>query len=890
MLGSRIGWAKLVSALATEPAAAGFVATALLSTLGGVAPSMLPARALAQEAEFCSAPPFMGPPLLWDEAPSCEAIDAAPRRSAILACLPHSAGTRAVTPASSTADARRAREAWQRVHALADEGRLSEALVELESVRVALPRLSDRVDAIEAELRDRLGVSRAACDAWARASESPLSSIALRARVARTRCELGLGERRAVSALAELDARYPELPDRDALHLALGLALEGWGDRDAAIREYRVIDLEHPWTEEAAASRSRLAALAAEGARVRPLTLMQRVERADRLTRSGPPSLAREEIERLRAEDMPRAHAARVALMAARLARVEGRFEDAAALMREARGLDPLVGDDPAAVREQSDDLASAARARAVEAAQAELRAMGVRRPLRATTTTRLFMMLRIAARVGLREELDVVLTELVSRDSLPCGLRVDAAILAGGTGDDALVETLLARCVAAPGRGLAARYHHARALERLERLGDARAELEVVIAEDDSDLGWYALLARTRLAALPAEAPRVVADPATEPEAAIDESSTTDPSDEPAVLTLPVSDEGKTGETAAAVRELADEGEAGTSEEPVDEPAEDPSEEALDELADVETVDAPPPLEDAAIERALSSLAERHATGFPWFGRALDLVRLGERQAATDELHQAYLAWSESRGRAPLRADVEAVYRGDTPPRMRSSVEAWRARRELGSDDREELADVSASLGDHGLAIRWGGPARAAHRPRPYEPIVRAAAERYGIDPNLVFAVMRVESVYNPRIVSYAGAIGLLQIMPRTGRLIAHSMGLSDWTTDRLLDPATNIEMAAWYLASLLRRFDGRLPLAIAAYNGGPHNVRRWMRDHSASMPIDAFVERIPFDQTHRYVRRVLTHYEAYRAQEGLGPPALDLTLPDLDADRVAF
>ncbi|MBZ0121935.1 MAG: lytic transglycosylase domain-containing protein, partial [Sandaracinaceae bacterium] len=146
------------------------------------------------------------------------------------------------------------------------------------------------------------------------------------------------------------------------------------------------------------------------------------------------------------------------------------------------------------------------------------------------------------------------------------------------------------------------------------------------------------------------------------------------------------------------------------------------------------------------------------------------------------------------------------------------------------------------------------------------------------------------VESVYNPRIISYAGAIGLMQIMPRTGRLIAHAMERDDFTIDQLLLPEVNIEMAAWYLRSLIDRFEGRVPLAIAAYNGGPHNVRRWMRDHASAMPLDAFLERIPFDQTHRYVRRVLTHYAAYRAQRGLALDPLSVELPPEATDTVAF
>ena len=82
----------------------------------------------------------------------------------------------------------------------------------------------------------------------------------------------------------------------------------------------------------------------------------------------------------------------------------------------------------------------------------------------------------------------------------------------------------------------------------------------------------------------------------------------------------------------------------------------------------------------------------------------------------------------------------------------------------------------------------------------------------------------------------------------------------------------------------------DGRLPLAIASYNGGPHNVRRWMREYAATMPLDAFLEFIPFDQTHRYVRRVLGHYAAYREQENLPMERLTLVLPDPAPDTVGF
>ncbi len=188
------------------------------------------------------------------------------------------------------------------------------------------------------------------------------------------------------------------------------------------------------------------------------------------------------------------------------------------------------------------------------------------------------------------------------------------------------------------------------------------------------------------------------------------------------------------------------------------------------------------------------------------------------------------------------------------------------------------------------GTAGGFAGPDFIETLPRAYEWLVVPAANRYGLDPNLLLAVMRVESAYQKHIVSYAGAVGLMQIMPRTGQLIAHALGRRDFTPADLLDPAVNLEFAAWYLASLIRRFDGHLPLAIAAYNGGPHNVRRWMQESSEETPLDVLLERIPFTQTHRYVRKVLVHYRAYRQQRDLRMPQLSVVLPEQRVDPLAF
>ncbi len=264
--------------------------------------------------------------------------------------------------------------------------------------------------------------------------------------------------------------------------------------------------------------------------------------------------------------------------------------------------------------------------------------------------------------------------------------------------------------------------------------------------------------------------------------------------------------------------------------------------------------------------------------------------MRIGEREAATEELFETYLVWREAQGKPVARAGLDSVARADKRKHSILASDARTTDLDLSQDDRSVLSAVATALGDMGTAGGFSGPELIETLPRAYEWLVVPAANRYGLDPNLLLAVMRVESAYQKHIVSYAGAVGLMQIMPRTGQLIAHALGRDDFTPADLLDPRLNLEFAAWYLTSLIHRFDGRLPLAVAAYNGGPHNVRKWMQESAEETPVDVLLERIPFSQTHRYVRKVLVHYEAYRQQRELEMPQLAIELPEPRVDPIAF
>ena len=153
-------------------------------------------------------------------------------------------------------------------------------------------------------------------------------------------------------------------------------------------------------------------------------------------------------------------------------------------------------------------------------------------------------------------------------------------------------------------------------------------------------------------------------------------------------------------------------------------------------------------------------------------------------------------------------------------------------------------------------LRAIWLWPNRAA---------VEAEAAEFGIDPFLLVAIVRQESVFDVEALSRAGARGLAQLLPGTAALTARGLDVTyypDWITV----PDLNLHLGAAHLAELLRRFGGRVDAAVAAYNAGPRPVARWLERPGASDP-DQFLELIPYQETRGYVRAVLRNRELYRA-----------------------
>jgi len=182
-------------------------------------------------------------------------------------------------------------------------------------------------------------------------------------------------------------------------------------------------------------------------------------------------------------------------------------------------------------------------------------------------------------------------------------------------------------------------------------------------------------------------------------------------------------------------------------------------------------------------------------------------------------------------------------------------------------------------TLGDDAL----GRPATGAEAwvwqaayPRAFEAEVSSAAAGQGLDPEILWAVMRQESAYDPEAVSYADAIGLLQMLPSTAARMARALGVT-FRREQLFDPAWNARYAAAELADAIRTHG--LPLAFAGYNAGGHRVDEWLA-RSGEIELDLFVEDIPFDQTRNYVRRVTSHlaHYLYLRDPAAGWPALEL------------
>jgi len=232
-----------------------------------------------------------------------------------------------------------------------------------------------------------------------------------------------------------------------------------------------------------------------------------------------------------------------------------------------------------------------------------------------------------------------------------------------------------------------------------------------------------------------------------------------------------------------------------------------------------------------------------------PRLQRGLELWRLGRFEEGRGELEALRYA---------TRSDALAQYRLALLFRdvglYRSSILC--AARVVYLSPVEAVRDVPAFI------------ARLAY-PTYYEGLVLRGAEQSGLDPLLVFALIRQESLFESLATSTASAHGLMQVIPDTGAQIAAELGWPpDYGTGDLYRPYVSARFGTYYLAQQRDRFDGRLDVALAGYNGGPFNAERWL-ERAGDDP-DLFLELIAFGETRLYLQRVREHLAVYRALYG--------------------
>lgn len=180
-------------------------------------------------------------------------------------------------------------------------------------------------------------------------------------------------------------------------------------------------------------------------------------------------------------------------------------------------------------------------------------------------------------------------------------------------------------------------------------------------------------------------------------------------------------------------------------------------------------------------------------------------------------------------------------------------------------------IASVHKRLGDFYTAIKFATELDSNivtpySYPEGFSQFVGRYSTVYGLDRLLVYSLIREESRFDKKAVSVSNARGLMQLIPVTARETAGKVGISNFNLDELFIPEVNVQLGCFYLRFVLDRFDESIPLALAGYNAGPTRAEEWygVRGH---LPIDEFIEKIPFDETRFYVKRIIRSYGAYKA-----------------------
>jgi soluble lytic murein transglycosylase len=232
----------------------------------------------------------------------------------------------------------------------------------------------------------------------------------------------------------------------------------------------------------------------------------------------------------------------------------------------------------------------------------------------------------------------------------------------------------------------------------------------------------------------------------------------------------------------------------------------------------------------------------------FPTVARVAQLIAVGLNREALNELQYAQRMWGDS---PSLSATIALVH--NRLGNLR-----------LGINAMKRAYPQWMAAGGESLPIEI----QKVVFPLEYWPLLRKHAAARGLDPYLVAALVAQESTFDPVIRSSANAVGLMQVLPSTGRQFARRLKIPRYSAARLTDPEVNVRLGTAIFSEGLRRFGG-VHYALAAYNAGDHRVSAWQRERPG-MPQDEFIDDIPFPETQNYVKRILGTAEDYRRLYG--------------------
>jgi len=276
------------------------------------------------------------------------------------------------------------------------------------------------------------------------------------------------------------------------------------------------------------------------------------------------------------------------------------------------------------------------------------------------------------------------------------------------------------------------------------------------------------------------------------------------------------------------------------------------------------------------------------------WKARALEAT---QQQKEADDLYKHlakqrhyYAFLSADRLKKPYQFNPNPVKKRDTKYLVKKYPELKRiqelmaidwplsAKREwyqllnrVNKDELQAIAVLANQWDQHSQAIRSLAKARQWHDlglrfPTPHKQPVMQNADKNKIDPAWIYGIMRRESAFSEDVKSPVGAVGLMQLMPKTAQYIGNKIGVKKVSYKDLTKANNNIELGSAYLSYLSDKYKGNKVLATASYNAGPNRVDRWI-PKKGSLPADQWVDSIPFTETRAYVKAVLEYTTIFKS-----------------------